>query len=277
MAMDSPDNKKWEEAFIRFGFDAAVGRLFRGIIHNLNGVGQAFSMQAELLTMMFSQADNMLEEISRASSLEEAQEKSEKLREMLGRRADLAKLLTGEVKILMETMQRTSVLTEETRDPSGVKPFKLDSVIETEMEFLNSDGFFKHKIKKELSLADNVPAFAGHRVEIPQILAALLENASQALADNIASDPAPVISIATSTDGVNIEIMVTDNGPGIGAAELEKIFEPFFTSREDHLGLGLYLARVMAVNSGGALTCESSPGRTCFTLKMPVKGGGLAN
>ena len=74
MTADLQDNKKWEEAFIRFGFDAAVGRLFRGIIHNLNGVGQAFSMQAELLNMMFGQVDGMLAEISRATSLEEAQD-----------------------------------------------------------------------------------------------------------------------------------------------------------------------------------------------------------
>jgi signal transduction histidine kinase len=277
MAMNLPDDKKWEEAFIRFGFDAAVGRLFMGIIHNLNGVGQAFSMQAELLTMMFTQADDLLAEIGRATSLEEAQEKSAKLRVMMGRRADLVKHLPRQVEILQATMQRASILTEVASDPSPAVPFKLDDVIKTEMEFLNSDGFFKHKIKKELALADNVPALVGHRVEIHQILAALLENSSQALADNIDNEPAPEIAIAASSDGGNVEIRITDNGPGIGAGDLEHIFEPFFTSREDHLGLGLYLARLMAINSGGSLTCESSNDRTCFTLRMAVKGGELAD
>lgn len=275
--MNLPDDKKWEEAFIRFGFDAAVGRLFMGIIHNLNGVGQAFSMQAELLTMMFTQADDLLAEIGRATSLEEAQEKSAKLRVMMGRRADLVKHLPRQVEILQATMQRASILTEVASDPSPAVPFKLDDVIKTEMEFLNSDGFFKHKIKKELALADNVPALVGHRVEIHQILAALLENSSQALADNIDNEPAPEIAIAASSDGGNVEIRITDNGPGIGAGDLEHIFEPFFTSREDHLGLGLYLARLMAINSGGSLTCESSNDRTCFTLRMAVKGGELAD
>ncbi|MEN8135197.1 MAG: ATP-binding protein [Thermodesulfobacteriota bacterium] len=275
--MDLPDNKKWEDAFIGFGFDAAVGRLFMGIIHNLNGVGQAFSMQVELLTMMFAQADDLLAEISLATSLEEAQEKSAKLRVMMGRRADLVKHLPREVEVLQETMQRASVLTEVVSDPPGAKPFKLDSVIRTEMEFLTSDGFFKHKIKKELSLADNVPALIGHRIEIHQILAALLENSSQALADNFDNEPEPEISIATSCDGGNVEIRITDNGPGIGVGDLEHIFEPFFSTREDHLGLGLYLARLMAVNSGGSLTCESSGDRTCFTLRMVVQGGELAN
>ena len=80
MPMDLTDNKKWEEAFIRFGFDAAVGRLFMGIIHNLNGVGQAFSMQVELLAMMFAQVDDLLVEIDQATSLAEAQEKSAELK-----------------------------------------------------------------------------------------------------------------------------------------------------------------------------------------------------
>jgi signal transduction histidine kinase len=277
MAMNLPDDKKWEEAFIRFGFDAAVGRLFMGIIHNLNGVGQSFSMQAELLTMMFTKADDLLAEIGRATSLEEAQEKSAELRVVMERRADLVKHLPRQVEILQATMQRASILTEVAPDPSPAVPFNLDSVIKTEMEFLNSDGFFKHKIKKELALADNVPALVGHRVEIHQILAGLLENSSQALADNIGNEPAPEIAIATSCDGGHVEIRITDNGPGIGAGDLEHIFEPFFTTREDHLGLGLYLARLMAINFGGSLTCESSNDRTCFTLRMAVKGGELAD
>jgi signal transduction histidine kinase len=273
MAMDVKDKKKWEDAFIRFGFDAAVGRLFSGIIHNLNGVGQAFSMQAELLTMMFGQADKLLEEIELAESLEEARGKSAALRRLLARRAVLIGHLTDEVKIFQRTMQRTLGLNEGIRNPAGDTPFKLDSAIMIEMEFLNSDGFFKHKVKKSLALADNVLVFAAQRVEIHQILAVLLENASQALAANLAAEPAPEISIVTTSDGINAEITVCDNGPGIAAADLERIFTPFFTTRTGHLGLGLYLARVMAANSGGSLTCASSVGRTCFTLKMPVMGG----
>jgi signal transduction histidine kinase len=273
MAMDSLDDKKWEDAFIRFGFDAAVGRLFSGIIHNLNGVGQAFSMQAELLTMMFGQADKLLEEIGRAESLAEARSKSAELRKVLARRAVLVGHLTDEVNVFQRTMQRTMGFNEGIRNPTGDKPFKLDAAIMIEMEFLNSDGFFKHKIKKRLTLAENIQVFAAQRVEIHQILAVLLENASQALAANLAAEPAPEISIVTTSDGINAEITVCDNGPGIAAADLERIFTPFFTTRTGHLGLGLYLARVMAANSGGSLTCASSVGRTCFTLKMPVMGG----
>lgn len=272
MVTDVSDNKKWEDAFSRFGFDAAVGRLFMGILHNLNGVGQAFSMQAELLTMMFAQADELLAEIDGAASLEEAREKSAKLRVMLERRAGLIKTLPHQVEILRETMQRASVLTEVGPEPSAAVPFKLDTVINTELEFLNSDGFFKHKIKKELALAEDLPDLVGCRVEVHQIIAALLENAAQALAANIEREPAPMISLATSCDDDHLELRITDNGSGIAGDDLERVFDPFFSTREDQLGLGLYLARLMAEKVGGSLTCESSAGRTCFTLRMVVKG-----
>jgi signal transduction histidine kinase len=276
MTMTVQDNEKWQEAFIRFGLDASLGRLFKGIIHNLNGVGQAFSMQTELLAMTFVQADKQLAEVGRATSLEEALGKSAELREMLGRRADLIKLLTGKVQVLQDTLQRTHGLTTAVDDQIGGQPFTLESVILTELEFLNADGFFKHKIRKELALAENLPALAAHRVEIHQILAVLLENAAQALAVNLDHQPEPLISITTGSDGDYLEVRISDNGPGIAAGELEKIFEPFFTTRTDHLGLGLYLARVLAGRSGGSLACVSSGGRTCFVLRLPVGEAKLA-
>lgn len=274
MATEIEDSvRKWEEAFIRFGFDAAVGRLFRGIIHNLNGVGQAFSMQSELFNMMFEQSSRMIAEIQLVTTLEEAREKTAKLGEMLERRAELARHLAGAVKILLETMERASILAEEDNDSGAKNPVSLNSVVKTEVEFLNSDGFFKHKIKKELSLASDIPDLTGNRVEIHQIVGILLENAAKTLAENIAQMPEPEIAIVTSTDGDSAKVMVIDNGPGIAVAVQENIFAPFISTRKDHLGLGLYLAKVMAGKIGGQLTFASTFGRTCFTLILPMPGG----
>ena len=55
MHFPSSDNP-WENAFFKQSYDAAVGRLFRGLIHNLNGALQAVSMQSELMAMMLSQS-----------------------------------------------------------------------------------------------------------------------------------------------------------------------------------------------------------------------------
>jgi signal transduction histidine kinase len=277
MVKDIHNDKEWAEAFVRFGLDAAVGRLFKGIIHNLNGVGQAFSMQTELLHMMFDQADHALEELIQADNVESAREKGTELREMLAKRAKMAQRLTGEVNTLLEIMKRTSVLMEESRDPSGVHAFKLRDVINTEIEFMNSDGFFKHKIKRELSLAENIPALACHRVELHQILSVLFENASQAMAENLGNEPLPQLSVSTILDDDKAKLLVIDNGPGIMSEDRESVFAPFYTTKEDHLGLGLFLAREMAGRCGGTITCESEPGRTCFTLQIPVREDGIEN
>jgi len=269
------NEKEWVDAFVRFGFDAAVGRLFRGIIHNLNGVGQAFSMQTELLHMMFDQADGVLAKLGQADTLESAREEAAGLREMLARRASMAKLLTGEVNTLQETMKRVALLMEGSRDPARVHPFKLRTVIMTEIEFLKSDGFFKHKINRELSLAENIPAFKRHQVELHQILAVLLENASQAMAENINNEPSPRLSVSTSLADDHVNVRVIDNGPGIRTEDLERVFTPFYTTSEDRLGLGLFLGRAMAGRCGGTITCESEPGKTCFTLRVPVEDGGI--
>ncbi len=272
MATTFPEDQKWEAAFIRYGFDAAVGRQFRGIIHNLNGVGQAFMMQTELLNMMFNQADAALDEIDRAESPEEKHEKIANLRKMLAGRGDLVKLLADEVDILQKTLKHTSLVSREIGGSSVTESYDLGTEIELELEFLNSDGFFKHRIRKNLELSDNLPELTGHRLELHQILAALLENASLALAENVAEAATPEISIDAAVQNDEIVIGVCDNGPGIEAGELEKVFAPFYTTRQDRLGMGLYLSRILARNAGGELTCESSPGRTCFVLRVPVKG-----
>jgi signal transduction histidine kinase len=271
MEMDNRGNEdKWEEAFIAYGLDASVGRLFRGIIHNLNGVGQAFSMQAELLQMMFSQADKIIEGISRAEDSTEIEESCKKLKELLGRRASMIDRLPGEVDVLQLTMQRASSLMEDVRDPSGVHAFKLESAILAEIEFLKTDGFFKHKVTRNLSFADDIPAIKRHRVEIHQIISALLENASLALQEDIDSFHPPTIKILTGLTGEYIEVKIIDNGGGIAPEDLGKIFEPFYTTRKNRLGLGLSLARIMAERFQGKITCSSTVGQTCFVLNIPL-------
>ncbi len=70
-------------------------------------------------------------------------------------------------------------------------------------------------------------------------------------------------------------IEVQDTGAGIPPENLDRIFEPFFTSKEGGTGLGLAIARQIATDHGGSLTCESTPGGgTTFRLILPISNGG---
>jgi signal transduction histidine kinase len=68
-----------------------------------------------------------------------------------------------------------------------------------------------------------------------------------------------------------VEVAVTDTGVGIPREDLERIFEPFFTSKEGGTGLGLPISRQIALEHGGTLRCESVPGHgTTFRLTLPI-------
>jgi len=72
------------------------------------------------------------------------------------------------------------------------------------------------------------------------------------------------------------DLAVLDTGPGIAKPHLSRLYEPFFTSKESGLGLGLAVSQRIARDHGGTLRASNRPqGGACFTLRLPVaKGAG---
>jgi two-component system sensor histidine kinase HydH len=72
-----------------------------------------------------------------------------------------------------------------------------------------------------------------------------------------------------------IEIMVKDNGSGIGKETLNLIFDPYFTTRPTGTGLGLSIVHNIIENLGGSIKVQSTEGEgTCFIIKLPVQETG---
>jgi signal transduction histidine kinase/CheY-like chemotaxis protein len=105
--------------------------------------------------------------------------------------------------------------------------------------------------------------------QMQQVLLNLLNNAEQALSK---IDRQGVITVEAGRRGDRVFIMVSDNGNGIPAHVMPFIFDPFFTTKNlgEGTGLGLSIAHTLIENHGGTISARSEPGRTVFTIELPV-------
>lgn len=121
-----------------------------------------------------------------------------------------------------------------------------------------------------LDLGDDLPEVIGDSVQVQQVLLNLLMNAMDAMS----STPAPQRSIEIVTRFASpeaIEVRVKDRGAGIQAAGLGKTFEPFYTTKEHGLGLGLTICSTIIRAHGGALSLTNADGGGAIAaFSLPV-------
>ena len=110
----------------------------------------------------------------------------------------------------------------------------------------------------------------GDPVAVDQIVHNLLMNALQAM-DGV--EPAQrELTVTARNDGEHAELAIADRGPGIPAEAMPRLFEPFFSTREGGLGLGLSLCETLAQGMGGSLTADNRPdGGAVFRLRLPLR------
>ncbi|MBI5500490.1 MAG: hypothetical protein HY907_09615 [Deltaproteobacteria bacterium] len=102
--------------------------------------------------------------------------------------------------------------------------------------------------------------------KIRQVLLNLLVNAIQAMPDG------GEITVSTRRIDGELELSVTDDGPGVRPEHQPKLFEPFFTTKEKGTGLGLAICARLVNEHGGTITCESAPGRgATFRVRLPLR------
>jgi signal transduction histidine kinase len=108
--------------------------------------------------------------------------------------------------------------------------------------------------------------------ELGQVLVHLITNAAQASAGMPGPEPS-IVSVGIAETELGVEISVVDPGPGIAADQLERIFDPYVTTREGAVGLGLSVVRHLVTQAGGTVWAESQPGRGArFVVRLPRAG-----
>lgn len=126
------------------------------------------------------------------------------------------------------------------------------------------------QVRVETIYAEDIPAISGYPGDLNQVWTNLITNAIQAMDEQDAR-----LTIAVGkTDTGDVRVGLTDNGAGIPPENLERIFEPAFTTKsgrvEFGLGLGLQIVKDIVVRHGGSIEVESEPGKTCFAVTLPA-------
>jgi two-component system, LuxR family, sensor kinase FixL len=103
------------------------------------------------------------------------------------------------------------------------------------------------------------PKVRGDKVQLQQVVLNLLLNAFQAMKDRPVNERQ--VAVRTELDGNGVIVTVRDSGEGLKDDQLEKIFQPFYTTKENGLGLGLAISQSIVEAHGGRLWAENNPDR----------------
>ncbi len=130
------------------------------------------------------------------------------------------------------------------------------------------------EVEVETSYAADIPMISGYPGDLNQVWTNLITNAIQAMDQ---ADPRLSVEVVRTEEG-NVSVCIADNGCGIPEENLDKIFEPAFTTKagrvEFGLGLGLQIVKDIVVRHNGSITVESEPGHTCFRVVLPSATNG---
>lgn len=125
----------------------------------------------------------------------------------------------------------------------------------------------------------SIPEFRGDREHLIQATLNIARNACEAMAERIAAGDAVLelrtriarqVTIGKQRWRLALELHIEDNGPGVPESIRDRIFYPLVTGREDGSGLGLTLAQTFVQQHQGTIECDSAPGRTVFTVLIPL-------
>jgi PAS domain S-box-containing protein len=160
---------------------------------------------------------------------------------------------------------------------------KLSSTRVDIAETINTSmSLFGHQLEKDgiavsVELEDNLPRVQADSSRLRQVMVNMISNAHHALKAKASGQKLLRINGRASGEGPERKVCVEffDNGAGIRREIIDKVFDPFFTTRREHggTGLGLSLSFGIIRTYSGTITVESEEGRfTCFRIELPAAG-----
>src|SRR6202011_339780 len=136
---------------------------------------------------------------------------------------------------------------------------------------LTRGELLRHRILVEAEPNAQLPQIRGDRIQLQQVLLNLITNAIDSMA---AKDGARVLGVRSEVhDGGGVIVSVTDTGTGIGSQELERIFNPLFTTKSGGMGMGLSICRsIIEAHDGQLWATPNKPEGAVFQFMLRADG-----
>ncbi len=150
-----------------------------------------------------------------------------------------------------------------------VAALDLAAIVDDVVLLVRSDAIL-HNVSISLDIDSGMPKVQGDKVQLQQVMLNLLLNAFQAMKDCSAKDRE--VTVRTAFDGAGMVIVtVRDTGTGLRADEVGKIFQPFYTTKTEGLGMGLAISRSIIEAHGGRLWAVNNLERgATFHFTLPI-------
>ena len=238
---DITEEKRRQEVYHRSEKLAAVGQLSAGIAHELNTPLGSILGYARLLL----KGDNLAAEQKERLAIiaEQAKKSGTIIRELL----DFSRLAG--------------------QPPSQGLTCDLNQVVSEAVRILRAE-FDKQAIAVKFNFSA-LPLVAADPKRLEQVIVNMLLNSAQAIGSN------GQVEIATLLLGNEVQVLISDSGPGIPVENLFRIFDPFFTTKPvgKGTGLGLSICAGIIGDYGGAIDARNAPGSgAVFTITLPLPG-----
>jgi signal transduction histidine kinase len=149
---------------------------------------------------------------------------------------------------------------------------ELSEVLTASLRFLSNE--WRNRVEIEQKLAEHQTAYA-NKNKLIHVFTNLLQNSLDALKKKKFENEKPTIWIEGRLEGSRSILVVRDNGTGIDKEHLDKIFDPFYTTKDvgEGMGLGLAICYRIVQDCDGRIQVRTEPGKFCeFTLEFPSKG-----
>ena len=269
----SDQQESLQKQLIQLSKLSTIGTLAQGIAHNLSSPLLIILGRAELMKEKLLHLRSQLLTLSNDAGSSGGKGISMILTEYDYNIKDTEIIIDNVIKltdIIRNMMQKSHQ--DQIQDSQLIN---LSDVMTQELKFLEADLFFKHNIEKTYNLSKDVPAIKGVYSDFSQTFLNIIQNANDAMRDS----PVKRLTVETSSDQGFIKVRIRDTGCGIPPEHLDRIFEPYFSTKQDTggearflgTGLGLHMVKLLMQPYDVRITVESRPGDTCFDLKIPCQ------